>query len=134
MIDRYSRPRMKQVWSDENKYNKWLDVELAVCEAWTDDGVIPSSDMEKLRSAHYDQRRMDEVFQLTRHDVTAFLKSVTEQLGEEGRWLHLGLTSSDVIDTALGLQLKEAGQLLLEDITLLRQALQPKLLLTRILL
>ncbi len=123
MIDRYSRPRMKQVWSDENKYNKWLDVELAVCEAWTDDGVIPSSDMEKLRSAHYDQRRMDEVFQLTRHDITAFLKSVTEQLGEEGRWLHLGLTSSDVIDTALGLQLKEAGQLLLEDITLLRQAL-----------
>ena len=123
MIDRYSRPRMKQVWSDENKYNKWLDVELAVCEAWTDDGVIPSSDMEKLRSANYDQRRMDEVFQLTRHDVTAFLKSVTEQLGEEGRWLHLGLTSSDVIDTALGLQLKEAGQILIEDIILLQQAL-----------
>ena len=124
MIDRYSRPRMKQVWSDENKYGKWLEVELAVCEAWTEEGVIPGEDMEKLRRASYDHQRMTEIFQRTRHDVTAFLQSVTGGLGEEGRWLHLGLTSSDVIDTALGMQLVEAAQILTEDIDELRDVLE----------
>ena len=107
MIERYSRPAMKKVWSDENKYRKWLDVELAACEAWTEDGAIPAGDMELLRSAKYNHGRMMEIFETTRHDVTAFLSSVTEQLGPEGRWLHLGLTSSDMLDTALALQLGE---------------------------
>ena len=124
MIDRYSRPRMKQVWSDENKYSKWLQVELAVCEAWAEEGVIPQEDMEKLRGARYDPERMEEAFQRTRHDVTAFLRSVTEGLGEEGRWLHLGLTSSDVMDTTLSLQLVEAAQVLAEDVDELREALK----------
>ena len=126
MIDRYSRPRMQRVWSDENKYGKWLKVELAVCEAWTGEGVIPHQDMEKLRLSRYDHQRMQEIFQRTRHDVTAFLGSVTEGLGDEGRWLHLGLTSSDVIDTALSLQLVEAAQILTEDIDELRQVLKGK--------
>ena len=116
MIDRYARPRMKEVWSDKSKYDKWLQVELAVCEAWTQAGVIPAQDMERLRSARYNLDRLDQIFQRTRHDVTAFLQSVTEGLGPEGRWLHLGLTSSDVIDTAQCLQLREAADLLLEDI------------------
>ena len=124
MIDRYSRPRMKLVWSDENKYGKWLEVELAVCEAWAEEGVIPQDDMAKLRQARYDHSKMEENFQRTRHDVTAFLRSVTDGLGEEGRWLHLGLTSSDVIDTALSLQLVEAGQALSEDIDELCQCLK----------
>jgi len=124
MIDRYSRPRMKQVWSDENKYGKWLQIELAVCQAWAEEGVIPWEDMEKLRRARYDHGRMEEIFQRTRHDVTAFLRSVTEGLGEEGRWLHLGLTSNDILDTALSLQLVEAGQVLTEDIDELRVALK----------
>ena len=124
MIDRYSRPVMKRVWSDESKYDKWLEVELAVCEAWTEAGVIPSEDMQKLRQATYDNTLMEEVFQRTRHDVTAFLSSVTEGLGDEGRWLHLGLTSSDVLDTALSLQLVEAGQVLTEDIDALLDALK----------
>ena len=124
MIDRYSRPEMKRVWSDENKYNKWLEVELAVCEAWAEEGVIPQDDMVKLRQARYDHARMEEIFQRTRHDVTAFLRSVTDGLGDEGRWLHLGLTSSDVIDTALSLQLVEAGQVLSEDIDELCQCLK----------
>ena len=124
MIDRYSRPVMKRVWSDESKYDKWLEVELAVCEAWTQAGVIPSEDMQKLRQATYDNTLMEEVFQRTRHDVTAFLSSVTEGLGDEGRWLHLGLTSSDVLDTALSLQLVEAGQVLTEDIDALLDALK----------
>ena len=85
MIDRYARPRMKQVWSDENKYDKWLLIELAVCEAWTQAGVIPEEDMEKLRVATYDIDRLNEILRVTRHDMTAFLGSMTEQLGPEGR-------------------------------------------------
>ena len=124
MIDRYSRPAMKQVWSDENKYQKWLQMELAVCEAWAEEGVIPQEDMARLRPSKYNHQRMLEIFETTRHDVTAFLTSITEGLGTEGRWLHLGLTSSDLLDTALGLQLTEAGALLLQDIDEAIQALQ----------
>ena len=123
MIDRYSRPEMKRVWSDENKYGKWLEVELAACEAWAEEGVIPWEDMEKLRKARYDHQRMQEVFERTRHDVTAFLAAIGDGLGEEGRWLHLGLTSSDVMDTALSLQLMEAGEILAREVDDLRQAL-----------
>ena len=112
MIDRYSRPAMKQVWSDENKYLKWMEVELAACEAWTVEGVVPEEDMVKLRSAKYNHTRMLEIFETTRHDVTAFLSSITESMGLEGRWLHLGLTSNDMLDTGLNLQLVEAGSIL----------------------
>ena len=112
MIDRYSRPAMKQVWSDENKYLKWMEVELAACEAWTVEGVVPEEDMAKLRGAKYNHTRMLEIFETTRHDVTAFLSSITESMGLEGRWLHLGLTSNDMLDTGLNLQLVEAGSLL----------------------
>ena len=126
MIDRYSRPRMKQVWSDESKFAKWLLVELAVCEAWTEAGVIPVEDMEKLRLASFNQELMDEAFRRTRHDVTAFLHSVTSGLGVEGRWIHLGLTSSDVLDTALSLQMVEAADLLLEEEARLSEAIGRK--------
>ena len=116
MIDRYSRPAMKRVWSDENKYQKWLDVELAVAEAWTEEGVIPVDDMALLREAKYNHQRMMAIFETTRHDVTAFLTSITEHLGPEGRWLHLGMTSSDMLDTAQGLQMVEAGDLILKEL------------------
>ena len=112
MIERYSRPAMKQVWSDENKYLKWLEVELAVCEAWAAESVIPEADMAKLRGAEYNHGRMMELFETTRHDVTAFISSITESMGPEGRWLHLGMTSNDMLDTGLNLQLVEAGALL----------------------
>ena len=105
MIERYSRPAMKRVWGDENKYKKWLDVELAACEAWAEEGVIPPEDIALLRDSKYNHQRMMEIFETTRHDVTAFLSSVTETLGPEGRWLHLGLTSSDMLDTALALSI-----------------------------
>ena len=126
MIDRYARPAMKMVWSEDNKNSKWLQVELAVCEAWTEEGVIPSEDMVKLRKAQYDPARLQEAFQRTRHDMTAFLQSVTAGLGEEGRWIHMGLTSNDVQDTAQGLQLMEASDILLEDVDCLLEALQRK--------
>ena len=103
---------MKQVWSDENKYLKWLEVELAVCEAWAAESVIPEADMAKLRGAEYNHGRMMELFETTRHDVTAFISSITESMGPEGRWLHLGMTSNDMLDTGLNLQLVEAGALL----------------------
>ncbi len=116
MIDRYSRPEMKKVWSDENKYRTWLDVELAVCEAWAEAGVIPLEDMESLRGAAYNHERMMQIFETTRHDVTAFLRSITETLGPEGRWLHLGMTSSDMLDTGQALQMVAAADLLLKEI------------------
>ena len=106
---------MKRVWSDQSKYDKWLLIELAVCEAWSEAGVIPAEDMEKLSAARYDIDRLNEVLRVTKHDMTAFLRSVTEQLGPEGRWLHLGLTTSDVWDTATSLQMVDAADLLIEE-------------------
>ena len=115
MIDRYSRPEMKKIWSDENKYNKWLKVELAACEAWTQLGEIPEEDMAKLRVATYNMDRLNEILNVTKHDMTAFLKSITESIGPEGRWIHKGLTTSDVWDTATSLQLLEASNLLSKE-------------------
>lgn len=107
---------MKKVWSDENKFDKWLQVEIAVCDAWAGQGVIPKEAIPKIRKACCDLKRMEEVLKETHHDVTAFLKSVAESLGEESRFIHLGLTSSDVIDTALALQMVEAADILAKDI------------------
>ena len=114
---------MKAIWSEDNKNDKWLNVELAVCEAWTADGAIPASDMEKLKKAKYDSALMESIFERTRHDMTAFLQSVTAGLGDEGRWLHMGLTSHDVQDTAQNLQLLEASDIILSDIDDLMKAL-----------
>jgi len=116
MIERYSRPEMKRVWSDENKFNKWLEVEMAVCEAWAEVGVIPREAIPKIKLAKCNLKRMEEILKETHHDVTAFLGSVAESLGDESRFVHLGLTSSDVIDTALSLQLIEAAEILTQDI------------------
>jgi adenylosuccinate lyase len=116
MIERYSRPEMKRVWSDENKYNKWLDVEIAVCDAWAEQGAIPRNAIPKIKLAKCNLKRMEEILQETRHDMTAFLGSVSESLGEESRFIHLGLTSSDVMDTATSLQMVEAANILIQDV------------------
>jgi adenylosuccinate lyase len=116
MIERYSRPEMKRVWSDENKFNKWLEVEMAACDAWAEVGVIPREAIPKIKLAKCNLKRMEEILKETHHDVTAFLGSVAESLGDESRFIHLGLTSSDVIDTALSLQLIEAAEILTQDI------------------
>lgn len=115
MIERYSRPEMKQVWSDENKYEKWFEVEVAVCEAWAALGVIPKNALPKIKLARINQKRIGEIFKETHHDMTAFLNSISESIGEESRFIHLGLTSSDVMDTALSLQLVEAAGILARD-------------------
>ena len=116
MIERYSRPQMKQVWSEENKFELWLKVEVAVCEAWAELGEIPGKDIAKIRKARYDLDHMAQFLKVTHHDMTAFLNSVAESVGAESRFIHLGLTSSDVMDTALGLQLIEAADILARDI------------------
>ncbi|MFC1967242.1 adenylosuccinate lyase [Chloroflexota bacterium] len=116
MIERYSRPRMKNVWSDENKFSKWLEIEIAVCDAWSELGAIPRSAMPKIKLARCNFKRMNEILEETRHDVTAFLGAVAESLGEESRFIHMGLTSSDVMDTALSMQMVEAADILAEDI------------------
>ncbi len=116
MIERYSRPQMKRVWSDENKFNKWLEVEIAVCNAWAEIGTIPREAIPKIKLAKCNIKRMEEILKETHHDMTAFLGSVSESLGKESRFIHLGLTSSDVIDTALSLQLVEAAEILTQDI------------------
>src|SRR2546429_7243688 len=111
MIERYSLPEMAAIWSATHKADKWLQVELLVCEGWANEGVIPQDAMEKIRQARYNAQRMQEIEQETHHDVISFLRSIQEQLGPEGRFIHLGLTSSDVLDTGLAVQIKEAGQL-----------------------
>ena len=116
MIDRYAREIMKSIWSEKTKYDNWLKVELAVCKAWSEIGVIPLEDMEKLKNATYNIDRINEIFDQTKHDMTAFTRSITEQIGEEGRWIHLGITSNDVIDTAQNMQLVQSANQLLSEL------------------
>ncbi|MCK5124370.1 MAG: adenylosuccinate lyase, partial [Dehalococcoidia bacterium] len=126
MIERYSRPQMKKTWSDENKFDQWLKVEIAVCEAWAELGEIAREDIAKIRKASYNLNRIAEFLKVTHHDMTAFLSSVAESLGTESRLIHLGLTSSDVMDTALGMQLTQAADILAEDIAELVSVLENK--------
>ena len=112
MLERYSLPEMASIWSATHKTDTWLQIELLVCEGWAQQGTIPQEALEKIRLARYDLQRMQEIERETHHDVISFIRSVQEQLGPEGRYIHLGLTSSDVLDTGLALQLQEAGTLL----------------------
>jgi adenylosuccinate lyase len=117
MIERYSLPEMAAIWSATHKTDLWLRVELLVCEGWAREGIIPVEALEKIRAARYNVQRMHEIEQATHHDIISFLRSIEEQLGPEGRFIHLGLTSSDVLDTGLAIQLKEAGELLIKSIS-----------------
>jgi adenylosuccinate lyase len=112
MIERYTRPEMAAVWSEEHKLDTWLRVEILVCEGWAREGIIPEEAMAAIRNASYDLERAQEIERETHHDVISFLRSVQERLGPEGRFIHLGLTSSDVVDTALAVRLVESGELL----------------------
>ncbi|MEL7562044.1 adenylosuccinate lyase [Dehalogenimonas sp. 4OHTPN] len=116
MIERYSRSQMKKVWNDENKFAKWLEVEIAVCEAWVKEGVVPREALPKIKMARLNLKRMEALLKETHHDMTAFLGAVADSLGEESRFIHLGLTSSDVMDTATSLQLVEASAILADDV------------------
>lgn len=117
MIERYTRPEMGAIWTDENRYQTWLEVEILADEAWAELGEIPKEDVKKIRAnASFEVGRILEIEQETRHDVVAFTRAVSETLGEERKWVHYGLTSTDVVDTAYGYQLKQANDLLRKDL------------------
>ncbi|SLL37240.1 adenylosuccinate lyase [Mycobacteroides abscessus subsp. abscessus] len=117
MIDRYTRPEMGNIWTEENRFKAWLEVEILACEAWVKLGEIPAEDVKKIReNATFDIERIKEIELDTRHDVVAFTRAVSETLGEERKWVHYGLTSTDVVDTALSYQIKQANEILLKDV------------------
>jgi len=127
MIERYTRPEMGAIWTEENKFKAWLEVEILACEAWAELGVIPKEDVALLRkNASFDVNRINEIELETRHDVVAFTRAVSETLGEERKWVHYGLTSTDVVDTALSYILKQANDILLKDIENFIQILKEK--------
>ena len=117
MIERYSRPEMAAVWSQENKYRKWLLVETLACEAWAKLGKVPPGALSNIKKkADFDPERIDEIEREVKHDVIAFLTNVAEYVGPDSRFIHIGLTSSDVLDTALAIQMKEAAGIIIKDI------------------
>ncbi|AGX02306.1 adenylosuccinate lyase [Bacillus infantis] len=117
MIGRYTRPEMGAIWTEENRFKAWLEVEILACEAWAELGDIPKEDVQKIReNASFDIERINEIEQETRHDVVAFTRAVSETLGEERKWVHYGLTSTDVVDTALSYLIKQANSILLQDL------------------
>jgi adenylosuccinate lyase len=125
MIQRYTRPVMGQLWEPENKFQKWLDVEIAVCEAWAELAEIPVDAVVKIKEkAKFDVKRIDEIEGVVKHDVIAFLTSVAENVGHESRFIHKGLTSSDVVDTALSLLMKEAADIIIKDLKELMSVLK----------
>ena len=129
MIERYSRPEMKEIWTDEGRYRRWLQVEIAVCEIQCERGLIPRKAFEAIASkASFDIARIDEIERDVRHDVISFLTAVGERIGPESRWVHFGMTSSDVIDTGMALQIRDAGKLLLVDVDRLCAVLRKRAL------
>jgi adenylosuccinate lyase len=127
MISRYSREEMSAIWTEENQFQSWLEVELAACYAWSKLGHIPEEDVDILyRDARFEINRIREIEEVTRHDVVAFTRAVSETLGEEKKWIHYGLTSTDVVDTAWGFRLKQANEILRTGIIQMNDVLAQK--------
>ena len=116
MIERYSRDEMSSIWTDQNRYEAWLEVEILACEAWSELGYIPKEDVKIRENAKVNVERAKEIEQETRHDVVAFTRQVSETLGDERKWVHYGLTSTDVVDTALSYVIKQANEILEKDL------------------
>ena len=127
MVERYAREQMKALWSTEAKYGAWLEVEKALVRGWNKLGLIPDSDCEKIcANAKFDIARIDEIEAVTKHDLIAFTTSVAESLGEESRWFHYGITSSDCIDTAVALQMRDSLKLIMQGVRSLREVIKTK--------
>ncbi|WP_184405086.1 adenylosuccinate lyase [Geomicrobium halophilum] len=127
MIERYTRPEMGRIWTEENRFQAWLEVEIAACEAWAEHGDIPKEDVTKIRErAIFDVERIHEIEASTRHDVVAFTRAVSETLGEERKWVHYGLTSTDVVDTAQSYLLTQANDILRNDLYRFKDVLASK--------
>lgn len=129
MIKRYARKVMSDIWEQENRFKIWLDIEIAACEAFHKLGMVPKKSLDNIKKkANFDVKRINEIEEVVKHDVIAFLTSVGEFIGEDSRFLHYGMTSSDVLDTSLAIQLKQAGKLILEGLDNLLEALKEKAL------
>lgn len=127
MVERYAREQMKKLWDMNAKYSAWLEVEKALVRGWNKLGLIPDSDCEKIcKNAKFDIARIDEIEAVTKHDLIAFTTSVAESLGEESRWVHYGITSSDCIDTAVALQMRDSLKIILDDIAQVREAIKTR--------
>ncbi len=127
MIERYTLPEMGRIWSQENKLNNWLKIEIAACEGWAALGKIPALDLEMIKSkASYNLQRCREIENEVHHDVIAFLTAVAETLGEESRYIHMGMTSSDILDTGLALQMRDSADILLQGVEALRDVVADK--------
>ena len=126
MIPRYSRKKISQIWSEEKTFDYWLKVELAACEAWNELGVIPKDDLEKIKKIEFNQKIYNKYFEETKHDIVSFLKAISESLGDESRWIHHGLTSNDVKDTGLSLQLRDSIDHILLQISNLMNSLKKR--------
>ena len=125
MVDRYAREEMKNLWTVDAKYTAWLDVEKASVKAWNKLGLVPDEDCEKIvKNAKFEVERIDEIERETKHDVIAFLTSISESLGEESRWVHYAMTSSDCIDTAVALQMRDSLKIVIKDVKELMSALE----------
>lgn len=129
MLERYTRPEMAKIWSLHNQYQSWLEVEIAVDEAWAQLGVVPQEDVDKINAkATFNEDRIAEIEAVTHHDVVAFTRDVSESLGEERKWIHYGMTSTDVVDTAQGYRLKQANELLRQDLLHLKKVVKKQAL------
>ena len=127
MIERYSRPEMARIWEPENRYRKWLEIEIYACEAHADMGIVPSDAVDRIKNkANFDIERIDEIEKVVKHDVIAFLTSVADYIGDDSAYLHLGLTSSDVLDTSFAMLLKEASDMIIADIRRLMEAIKKR--------
>lgn len=127
MISRYSRKKMSEIWNDQSKYDLWLKVELAVCEAWAKKGKVPAKDLETIKKkAKFDVKRILEIEEETKHDVIAFLTNVAEYVGPSSRFIHVGMTSSDLLDTTFALQLSKAADIIIDDLEKLLAVLKNK--------
>jgi adenylosuccinate lyase len=127
MVERYAREEMKNLWTQEAKFNAWLEVEKAAVKAWNKLGLIPDEDAEKIiKNAKFDIKRINEIEKETKHDVIAFLTSVAESLGEESRWVHYGMTSSDTIDTAVALQMRDSLKIIIDDVKMVMESIKKR--------
>ena len=127
MVERYARPEMAEKWTQQARYAAWLEVEKAAVKAWNKLGLIPDEDCEKIvKNAAFSVERIEEIEAVTKHDLIAFNTSVSESLGEESRWFHYGMTSSDAVDTGVALQMRDSLNLIIEDVKMLMASIKKR--------
>ena len=126
MIDRYTTEKMKKVWGEDKTFELWLKIEIAACVAWNKLGVISDLELDKIKKAKFDKDLYNKIFNETKHDMISFTRSISNSLGEEGRWIHHGLTSNDVKDTSLSIQILESLEIIKDSLEILLVSLKKR--------